>query len=291
MNGIPDLPEEIKIAAEEKRLLIFLGAGISCAAGLPCWNRLKEELLQKCIDKFDPDSFEHIKNWPYYSCFKEIFTKDPITYKAELSKALVCSGETNLKKFKNLIITIKKLEPFSIITTNVDSLLKQCGVYKQEQFRYREECCPNELRNDKVFCIHGDMKNAIMNSFDLRNLYKNPDFENFVYNVFGSYSVLFLGYSLTEAELLKFATVNNHYQTKNRNYNFHYALYPSDKTTEDEFFLREYGIKILKYDNTSHDYAEFIPTIEYWGTLATPGPEVKRARGKKDSRSQVQDET
>jgi len=282
---LPSLPNEIKIAAKERRLLIFLGAGISCAAGLPSWEEVKGILLKKCRDKFveDPIRFQEISNMPYYECFSEVFRIDRDTYNKELNKALSCNDE-QLDIFKKLINTIKKLNPCSIITTNVDDLLTRCGLYTPDKFRYREQCCPQELREDKVFCLHGTKENAVFNRFELVGLYGNPDFKNFLYNVFGSYSVLFLGYSFKDEALRETMRINVYYQTQKEDYTFHYALLPSDAQINEILYQRQFGIRIIRYDNSKQNYENFIPTIESWTGVK---PEAKKPRGKKDSRAQV----
>jgi NAD-dependent SIR2 family protein deacetylase len=44
---IPRLPALVEQAADERRLILFLGAGISCAAGLPSWDKVKRELMDQ----------------------------------------------------------------------------------------------------------------------------------------------------------------------------------------------------------------------------------------------------
>ena len=282
------MPEAIKVAAEERRLLIFLGAGISCAAGLPSWDRLKETLVQKYKLRLGAleDERHKVSQMDFYECFGQIHRSDRDTYDSELKKALACNDPTKLTIFKKWIKQIKLLKPSAIITTNIDNLIPNCGVFMSEQLRFKGECCPQELRDNKVFCLHGNISDNVFNLFDIDTLYSLRDFQNFLHNVFGSYCVLFLGYSCREKRLLEFARINNRFMYKNSSFYCHYALLPNNNMINTLELEQYYGIKVLSYDNSKDNYENFIPTIESW---ATPSLKVKKARGKKDSKAQAPD--
>ncbi len=73
--GLPDLPTEIKKAADQGRLVLFVGAGLSCAAGLDDWSDLKAELIGRLEAKEGEDLDSLKQNFiklDYYDCFAEI---------------------------------------------------------------------------------------------------------------------------------------------------------------------------------------------------------------------------
>lgn len=49
-NPIPDLPEQIKVAIENERLAIFLGAGVSRLVGCMGWDEFARSLIEKCYE-------------------------------------------------------------------------------------------------------------------------------------------------------------------------------------------------------------------------------------------------
>ncbi|MCH8295747.1 hypothetical protein IH992_32105, partial [Candidatus Poribacteria bacterium] len=135
----PPLPDEIKKAAHERRLIVFLGAGISCAVGLLDWDKVKKNLINQA--NF-PDNLKYeLQNTEIYACFEAVYRKDPTTYKQILDSAL-SSNKANGNEFRRLLDVFKLLKPVSIVTTNVDNLLLECGIFQPEQFRYMEECAP-----------------------------------------------------------------------------------------------------------------------------------------------------
>lgn len=48
---IPKLRDEILAAVNERKLVLFLGAGVSALTGLPLWNELANNLAKKCISE------------------------------------------------------------------------------------------------------------------------------------------------------------------------------------------------------------------------------------------------
>ena len=47
---LPDLPEEVKQAYKDKKLIIFIGAGISRLMGCVGWDQMADELVDAVYD-------------------------------------------------------------------------------------------------------------------------------------------------------------------------------------------------------------------------------------------------
>lgn len=278
-SEIPSLSDIniIDRAADERRLIIFLGAGISCAVGLPPWDKVKSDLIDTV--RLSPDADENTKdqlrNMDIYACFERIYRMDRTIYEHILNQSL-CTSDENVDKFKMLLRALKSLNPVSIVTTNVDDLLLDCGVLKRNQFRYMEECAPQELRDDKVFCLHGNREKHVFNSYDTK-LYDSSDFRNFLNNLFGSYCVLFIGFSFRDRKLLECAELNREFarRPENDSYVAHVALLPSNHKGRPFLELeQQYGIYVLEYDNADDSYTNFEKTILSWQRGQTPGSEI-----------------
>ncbi|MBI1927551.1 SIR2 family protein [Candidatus Poribacteria bacterium] len=271
---IPDiviLPNEIEKASDEHRLIIFLGAGISCAAGLPSWDKVKNDLidLARLPLNYDKNIKDQLRNMETYACFERIRREDRTTYD-RIIESFLSSTNADLDKFRQLLGSLKSLKPTSIITINVDDLLFDCGVFRSHQFRYMDECAPQELRDDKVFFLHRSLDRKqegriIFNTRDKMSLYASPFFTNFLNNVFGSYCVLFIGFSFRDTDLLKYATLNPKFGDRNNEFRGHVALLPSNHEGPPYLELeQQYGIDICLYDNADGSHKNFEKTILSW---------------------------
>lgn len=268
MDRLPQFPVEARSAAKEKRLVIFLGAGVSCEAGLPSWDQLKENLIDDCKLPAGIDSTikDQLKVMNFYECFALIERYDKTTYEEYLSRAVAITKDVNMSVFKECIEIICSWNPVAIVTTNVDSLLIDNGKFSSIDFRFKEQCCPQEIRNGKVFFLHGKGEESIFSLFDLNKLYDNSGFKNFLYNLFGSYVVLFIGSSFRDDEMLKYALLNEQMQNNDEVKKLsHVALLPKDENQTER--LKLYGIKPYYFpliSNPNKKYENFIRTLRKW---------------------------
>ena len=266
----PRLPDQIEKSASEGRLIIFLGAGISCAVGLPTWDSVKNDLIDQV--NLPSDLKDELRNMETYSCFEAVYRHNPETYSRILDSALSTNGASR-DEFRRLLKVFGSLKPASIVTTNVDDLLRDCGIFTADQFRYMEECAPQELRDDKVFCLHGNREKHVFNTYDTK-LYDCSHFKSFLNNVFGSYCVLFVGFSFRDRKLLECAKLNPEFGRKHDKYPRHFALLDSKHEKPPSWEPRQdYGIHVFSYDNADDTYANFVPTIYSWERDKYPSEE------------------
>lgn len=260
------LPDEVRRASKDRRLILFLGAGLSCAAGLPTWGKVKEELISKFRPRLDHDDSlrDELRGMDPYDCFEFIRGEDLTTYEQIVNKSLR-SNTANMPLFKKLIECLSSLDPVSFVTTNFDDLLGDSGQFNRDQFRYTHECSPQELLMNKVFCIHGSREKNIFSKYDRDALYSDSNFKCFLNNLFGSYCVLFLGYSFNEQSLLECALLNRNLEVNGRMFSGHYALLPSDHEKPGHFALSKfYGIHVIRYDNEDSTHQKFNDCIFSW---------------------------
>jgi UDP-2,3-diacylglucosamine pyrophosphatase LpxH len=167
---------------------------------------------------------------------------------------------------------VRFLKPVSFVTTNIDDLLVDSKKFKNNQFRFTNQCAPQDLRDDKIFCLHGNREKNIFNSHDVETLYENAHYRCFLNNLFGSYCVLFLGFSFRDRRLLDCAALNPDFSRENHKYAGHFALLPSDQDTVSDYELRmHYGIQVFRYDNTDGSHKNFVSSISSWRTVSGMG--------------------
>ena len=266
VSPVARLPDEVRRASEERRLILFLGAGLSCAAGLSSWEKVKNELISKF--RLGPEDDENLRvelqRMDPYDCFELIRGKDRTVYERVVETSLK-SDSANMPRFIQLLNNLSSLKPVSFVTTNFDDLLHECGKFKPDQFRYTAECAPQELRENKVFCLHGNREKNVFSRHDRNALYTDSDFRCFLHNLFGSYSVLFLGYSFRDRFLLECAALNRNLSRYDHDHSRHFALLPSNHDAPGNNELRTfYGIQVFRYVNEDNTHQNFIDSIFSW---------------------------
>jgi hypothetical protein len=267
------LPDEIQRASKERRLILFLGAGISSAAGLPSWDTIKLELITKfrLRPDQDPSLRSKLHSMDLYDCFEAVRREDRTIYDEVVNKSLN-SEQANMILFNKLLDDLRALQPVSFVTTNFDDLLPDSRKFRKDQFRYTDCCAAQELRLDKVFFLHGSREKNIFTSYDRDKLYGNEYFKFFLNNLFGSYCVLFLGFSFRDRELLRCATLSPDFARDNRNYVGHFALLPTDhKVPSDYDLLTKYGVRVFRYANNDGSHNNFASSIMSWNKLEAVG--------------------
>lgn len=267
IQEIPDMPDDIMKAIHSKRLILFLGAGISVSVGVKSWLDSLNELLKFSISskKIDvKEAKEIISRDNYYSSFEKLKSKMNNEFESLLKKIITPNLNSSIQEeFKEKVKKLLDLKPVAVVTTNVDELLEKTKLF--ENIYYKEDCNPQNISNDVInlFCIHGKLNDNVFTLQDKDTLYKNKNFEFFLHNLQGSYCILFLGYSLNDNDVFEGFHKFTDYKEVDRNY--HYALMPNNyKKIDEDLLVKRYKIKVIKYDNSSGKYENFWKTIDNW---------------------------
>lgn len=198
------MKETIKFLAKElknKKLLVFIGAGVSANSGLPNWNELitdfavKLEIIKKEeIDKVKFSNDEYLRipeifykkygKVEYYNVLKEIFFS---------------------KKYQTNSIhkALENMDLDYIITTNYDELLDDLNPKDTFSVVRKDNDLPYASRK-MVIKMHGDLryKNIVLKKTDYDEYEKNfPLISTFIKGLFTTHTVLFIGYSLNDVNV------------------------------------------------------------------------------------------
>ena len=205
----PEVPTEIKDAAESGMLVVFIGAGISRLVGCPSWDEFANQVLDKLTPQYlnyhEKSLIEAIHDpRKRLSIARSIEkrNKDPVDYKDLLKGD--GSEDSIYKHINNFRCTF--------VTTNYDLLIEpNMDKLRDENFWRFYKC--KDLANDKldgqgnVIHLHGCVKNPenmVIATKDYLEHYSDKGVQEFLHHLFKNKIVLFLGYGLEEFEILEY---------------------------------------------------------------------------------------
>lgn len=209
---LPEPNNEIYTAIRNGELVIFLGAGVSNLLGLPRWNDLAKTLLDDAINdnvltlidktlilaEINSDSKKIISI--IFEKFK-LYEKEEIFYQ-HLSKHLTIDKN---KLIGSPVIDLVRSIPALYITTNADNTLDD--YFEKDIIYYDNNYADWRRTNPALIQIHGKVtlpSSLVFTSKQYIDRYTNEYFIDYLESVFCTgQTVLFIGYSLNEFELLE----------------------------------------------------------------------------------------
>lgn len=271
-KNIRELINSIKI--ENKRLVIFAGAGISALCGLPLWGEFARRLVKDCFH----DGYISYHDAEDYSALIGNNSKMLITliYNIYKSKNKIDEFydhfENHLKssdrKKEEKILSILKRMQVSIITTNADRILDEC-VIKDRDIIYGTNLLNVdnkriEQKEPLVIHIHGSVLDreslifTVDKYLETYNINNTPFYSkmNLLLNDPNN-TLLFIGSSMTEMELLQYVIKKENQSSKfilNDFFDYQVEL----ERAESEYYLNCFGIKQISYSKDEYGYENII---------------------------------
>ena len=281
LTNNPELPEEIKQAALNGELVLFVGAGLSISLGLPSWSEFADKVLEELRSKEFLD----------YSEVDELKVLDP---RKQLSIADTIAEENEYRiKYKDHL----KPDPSSgegiykalndigcpCVTTNYDELLvprykgvetKDGSVTPASVNRISEpERFFAHLLDEPgtVIHLHGcssKPETMIVTTKDYLEQYDHENVQAFLERLFKKKVVLFLGYGLEEAEILEHILRRGQVLRKGDRRRF----------SLEGFFLKQepfykklykyyeisFGVHLIGFNRDRKDYKALESIVESW---------------------------
>lgn len=233
---------KLKEAADNNKLVVFVGAGVSANSGLPDWKELIEEYRDALeMDKSKPISSDEYLKIPQYYYNTRGF-KD---YYDIINKVFNKNYESN--KIHELIF---RLAPQHIITTNYDDLIEQ---EKEKQGLLYDVVCedkdlPYTLNGKLIIKMHGDLqrKNIVLKEEDYLSYEENFRLiETFIKSLFVNHTVVFIGYSLGDYDLK--LIINNVKSILGKHFQKGYIINSSDspKSSYEENYFYNMGFNVV----------------------------------------------
>lgn len=276
----PDLKkykENIKTLAElisKKKLMLFIGAGISASLGLPSWNALIGELGEAA--GYDATVFSEYGDNMLLAEYSELLGDDKLqevfTTKWDINKNMdLKKGLADSKIYKYIM----ELDCPVIYTTNFDHMieeyyhLKGRNIHKISIIDHFDNVEQNEPR---IMKFHGDTENKDSVVFTESQYFKRMDYQSFMDIQLQAdllkYNVLFLGYSLSDINIkqLLYFSRKRWENTKSKKISYIYTATPNyiqekvfkkndiisisgeeaDKSVATESFLRDLCNEVKK---------------------------------------------
>ena len=260
---IPELPREIRDAANRGKLAIFVGAGVSRIMGCQGWGDLAVALLSACFEHgyINFEEKQRLSNEPDHrktlTICKELMSRpgrDENLFYELLDKALQPNDER-----ANKYPMYEELDGFGAVsvTTNADDLFDR--LFEASAIVYRPLNFPKAPDGPtKLYHLHGSRKDWDSVVFTLRDyiqLYKNQNIQSFLRDLFTNYTVLIVGYGLEELQLLEYVITS----LKEKDVIQHYMLFPmysgDENILEIELtYYKELGIGVVPYDIKTDGY-------------------------------------
>jgi hypothetical protein len=280
MNRI-NLPADLLKKIGEGRCIAFVGSGMSVGAGLPTWRKLLENMITWCEG--------NNVNLPARGELQKLLDEGKF-----LLVAKVVVQALTQRQFHDLVVAeikipgIKPTElhralveiPFrAVLTSNYDTLIEDAYTVKMgsspvvfTQLDLAE--LSRSLSNDEfyVFKNHGDIKRVdsiILTGQHYRDLiHGNAAYKIHIENVFTSNTVLFIGFSLSDPDLLGFLN-ELAYVFKNHTVT-HYAILDRTSVTAIEIdgFRADYGIEVIPYTPSSSAHPEVLEILKELARVA-----------------------
>jgi glycosyltransferase involved in cell wall biosynthesis len=274
ISPLPQIPPKIKEAINQKKLVIFLGAGASRLLGCKSWEQLGYELLDLCFKKEfinfkEKESLSKIKdNKKLISiCYYLLEEKQKTgLFNEILGKAL--EGKSESLQKQNIYAELKDFRAI-FVTTNADKYLSE--QFREKQVKYEPpDFLPNEIDTENIYHIHGSQKKMEKIIFTVDKYierYNDKQFSEFIKKIFSEYTVLFIGYGLSEFELFDYiiqkAKVNGGKEIK------HFVLMgffagEDNLVDYEQYYFNQLGIKVIPFSKDKNGYEQQFQIIQSW---------------------------
>ena len=280
------VPASLVRHLNEKRCVIFVGAGLSAQAKLPSWGQLLSNLVNQVgADDTDEDATAELKKLldagRYLDVADECKERLGSGYADFLSKALQV-GTGPVPEAHQLVMQL----PFAAwITTNYDKLLEQAhfqvrGSVPKTLTHLDADTFGTLLFDGAPFILkaHGDVdkpESLIFTTRDYREIiHSNPAFQAVFSAILLTRAVLFVGYSLNDPD---FRLLLDRQLTMFKKFvPERYAIMAGVGDVEREVLRRTAQIKVIPYPAGQHDQlVEFLRMLQTQ-VAATPAPPLNK---------------
>jgi len=311
MNMKPIIPiEELPLledyqpiiqAARSKKLVIFIGAGVSRIIGCPSWDDLAREYL-RFVKRHNLITFSEMKHLEKQDARKllsicvELLKAGPKKHIFPLKKALKSRITAENRKYKEIY---KLIVNFSCpcVTTNIDELLDleavaavknlTSGVKTTPQINqpniyhhFSSLHDPSLLNSNDVVHIHGSINDKnkgrspvltieeYFQAYSRSKTKSTTDLPEFLSKLFSEKVVLFIGYGLEEYEVLEFMAQS----IKNKSAVQHYMLSPffeeeSNLVRLHKLYYEKLGINLVPYSISRLGYGQLFFILDEWSKI------------------------
>ncbi len=282
------IPPKLLEAAQTRRLIPFVGAGISAQSGVdyPNWRQLLERLREAALaqelisGEEDQEIQQLLDHRQFLMAAEELRFRLPID---EYESLLIDQFDPDDAVPAEVHRQMFRLNPPLILTTNYDRLLEDAFASRHERaatvYSYRAAVSVQRLlqsgnRSGRpvIFKLHGtidEVEGIILSERDYRQLlYENPGYRIVLSAIFLTHVVIFLGFSFGDPEL-RLLLEQHRESLKHRSYPDYILLASTSATSIERRRLREdYGLQVITYEATE-GHPEVHEFVSYLGDIAS----------------------
>ncbi|MBD3842675.1 MAG: SIR2 family protein [Campylobacterales bacterium] len=288
IKPIPDLLPEIKESASSKKLAIFVGAGISRFVDCTSWWTLAENLTKKC-EKEGLINHSEQQMLAKNPDMKKVITicnhllGNDDRFMEEMKKSL---NDNIVDKYRNNLLTPQEKEEYEqkrqiyndlfslnaiFITTNadrhVDVMFHEGNIiYKKDDFKLptKDE---KFINPNRLYKIHGsivDKESLVFTVDQYLNRYTNDNFNIFLKSLFTNYYVLFVGYGLSEFELLDYLFKSTRGDKQKHFFLKDYFSYEKKLYEFEQMYFGKLGITLIPYEKDQIGFEQLRIILSDW---------------------------
>jgi len=277
---IPELPPQVKQAAERGELVIFIGAGMSYDLDCTDWVTLAKNLIRKCENTLG-------SNEPLLNNFEATQLRSMLDQSGNSKKVItICnkilsdSGNDDLfleemresLNDNEVAPTNPKLKTYRdlfnlngiFVTTNADRHIDQ--IFNPQNIITNKFTGSTALVNKNLYKIHGSINEPASLIFTVEQYftrYKDKEFIKFLEKLFTK-TVLFVGYGLGEFELLEHMYKNI---TLSENHYFYLGGYYTHEKRFCDFeqmYFDQMKVTLIPYSKDKKGFKQLPIVVEEW---------------------------
>lgn len=304
IKNIPDIPEDILIAASSGKLVVFVGAGVSKLLGCPTWKEFAEKQLEylyenKGIKYYEYEKLKRFDARKLLSVCRELMRENKIKppdlasfFEGDDKLREKCKIYDDLYSLNCIYVTTNYDDHFDRVAEKVmpeqlnpslqpaSSLLPAKSAVRNKVVYLKEDLLLSHLINGKILHLHGSVREQaemIITIVDYIKHYEpNSKASVLLEEIFKSYTVIFVGYGLEEYEILEFIIRKSHPVIGELQ---HFMLYPVFKSELKLLQLQKkyyatLGVQLVPYPIDDNGYEHLVIVIREWtkqiGPIAKP---------------------
>ena len=278
LREIPDIPPEIQQAALNGDLVLFVGAGVSMLVGLPSWSGLAWSVLNDLREK-GYINYSELEQLKPLDPKKQLSIAELIAeengFTLELARHLTAEkGDKGIYKFLNEI-------GCACVTTNYDELLSPRFYQTSDGSTTAAPVTRVPQKNDfhaghlnipgTVVHLHGSVsqpETMVVTTKHYLAHYDDEMVQHFLNELFEKKTVLFIGYSLEEAEILEHILRRG--GVKNTKVKKRFALQafflsqdPLYRKLHD-YYQKSFGVHLIGFVRDHNDFSQLEIIAKTW---------------------------
>ena len=290
VRGGPDIPEDLLRDHEAGRVVFFCGAGVSRNAGLPDFQELAEQLVDKFGDADLKREVRERESKP--SDIIQRLERDTTGGAVEVRKALLailaCKKESTIHQDLLRLSHDPTDRATRLVTTNFDRLFESAlQTTGGDIYRFRTPHLPQaSQRWDGIVYLHGlledeqkeaDLKNLVLTNADFGRNYLVQGAAHFVSDLIRSYTVCIVGYSIEDPEIRFIVDYLSEANYEDVRKPIIYTFAPHSEDLEEEcmnIWKSKNVTPILYVEGENHE--PLTETLHEWARIHAEGIEGKQ---------------